>query len=124
MLRRPSRGNKFNAKRALGRSGRMYDSTAERDRADQLKMLEDLKEIEELREQTRVELEEGIHYRTDFDYLEKGRRVFEDVKGVETERFRLICKLWRLHGPGPLRILKRAGRAQKFQVTKIINPIQ
>lgn len=114
--------NKYGAKKTLGSSGRMYDSRAERDRGEQLRLLQIAGEISDLREQTRVELEPGIFYRSDFDYIEKGRRVFEDVKGVMTERFRLICSIWKIHGPAPLRIVKRAKYGGSFCITKTVYP--
>lgn len=120
MLRKTS--NKYGAIKALGSSGRLYDSTAERDRAEQLQLLAMSLEIEDIHEQRRIELEPDIFFRVDFDYLEKGRRVYEEVKGVMTERFRLICNIWRLHGPGPLRILKRKNREAPFQVIRTILP--
>ena len=52
----------------------------------------------------------------------KGRRVYEDVKGVMTERFRIICQIWRHHGLGPLRITKRDGRGGRFKIVKTVNP--
>ncbi len=99
---------------------RVYDSGAERARAIELDCLQKTRKIKDLREQTVIELETGINYKTDFDYIEAGRRVFEDVKGPMSERFRIICHLWKLHGPGPLRILKRAGVGRSFRVTRTI----
>jgi hypothetical protein len=99
---------------------RVYDSGAERARAIELDSSQKAGEIKDLREQTVVHLETGINYKTDFDYLEKGRRVFEDVKGPMSERFRMLCHLWKIHGPGPLRILKRAGVGRPFRVTRTI----
>ena len=69
-----------------------------------------------------VDLVAEITYRPDFDYLEAGRRVYEDVKGVETEAFRLKCKLWRHFGPGPLRVLKRKGTRAAFAVVREVLP--
>lgn len=114
------RRNKFGAVKTRGTSGRLFDSKAERDRAEELMLLERAGEIRDLVEQPRVELEPGIRFKPDFSYVERGRLVHEDVKGVETERFRLIKKLWRLHGPSVLRITKRRSRKAGFQVTQEI----
>ena len=115
--------NKYGAKKAKGfTTGRMYDSTAERDRAEILNLLQVAGEISDLKEQTVIELMTGVKYRPDFDYEENGRRVYEDVKGVMTERFRIICAIWRHHGPGPLRITKRDGRGGRFKIVKTVNP--
>ncbi len=114
--------NKYHAKRALW-NGRWYDSTAERDYALELDALARAGEISELQMQPRVELDRGIFYKPDFCFQEHGRYVWVDVKGVETERFRLLCKLWRNRGPGPLRIIKRAGRRSSFVVVREIMPL-
>lgn len=113
------RRSKYGARRtaALGRS---FDSGAEADRGGELTLLEQAGELAGLTFQPRLELEPGIFYKPDFSYVERGRVVYEDVKGVETERFRLIKKLWRLHGPGPLRITKRASRRDGFRVVQEI----
>jgi hypothetical protein len=127
-----TRPNKFGARRAVDHNGRTYDSTAERDRAEELSLLEQAGEIRNLQAQPRIELERGIFYKPDFAYDEvryahrsegrAWRTIHEDVKGVVTERFRLICKLWALHGPGPLRITQRSGRKAGFRVTREILP--
>lgn len=114
MIRKPIE-KKINLRRA-------YDSGAERARATELVAMEKAGEIEDLKEQTAVQLVTGIFYKTDFDYVEKGRRVFEDVKGPMSERFRMLCHLWRQFGKGPLRILKRAGEGRPFRVTRTIFP--
>lgn len=101
----------------------LRDSGAENDRARELACLQKMGKIKDLREQTSVELESGIRYRTDFDYLEEKRRVYENVTGITSERFRIIEKLWRLHGPGPLRLVKRKDRTRPFKVTRTIHPI-
>lgn len=116
------RSNKYGAKKAVGWTGQLFDSTAERDRFEQLRLLMLAGEIQDLRTQTRVELEPDIFYRTDFDYMELGRQVYEEVKGVETERFRLLCKIWKLHGPGPLRVLKRSRSTLPFKTVRTILP--
>lgn len=121
LARSPAR-NKFNAKRAPGPWGRMYDSLAERDFALELAALETAREISDVQTQPRIELEPGIFFKPDFSWLERGRRVYCDVKGVTTARFHLICKLWRLHGPGPLRIVKRARQRNRFVTVREILP--
>lgn len=99
----------------------LRDSGAENDRARELASLQKAGKIKDLHEQTVVELEPGITYRTDFDYIAKGRRAYENVTGITSERFRMIMKLWRLHGPGPLLLVKRKSRNRAFQVTRIIS---
>lgn len=113
--------NKYGAKQTLA-LGRRFDSGAEAARAAELSLLERAGAIADLVFQPRVELEPGIFYRPDFAYRERGRVVWEDVKGVETERFRLIKRLWRLHGGGPLRITKRSGIRGGFRVVQEVLP--
>ena len=90
-------------------AGRRFDSKLERNRATELVLLERAGEISDLRFQPTYELVECIKYRADFDYMEDGRRVVEEIKGFEGERWRIVKKLWKHHGEFPLRILKDAG---------------
>lgn len=108
-------GNKYNAKKAQGfTSGKMYDSKAERDRAEYLKKVETDGEVSDFMEHPKVQLTKYQTYKPDFVYMENGRLVFEDVKGAETERFKINIKLWRERGPGVLRISKRQGKYGKW----------
>ena len=114
------RKHKYNAKR-LFRDGRVWDSTGEYERYAQLKLIAFAGEISELECQPTYELTRArIKYRADYTYIENGRRISEDFKGVRTPRFNIICKLWRYYGPHLLRITgrKRGG----FTVTKEIMP--
>ena len=52
--------------------------------------------------------EARVFLRVDFSYLEDGVRVFEEVKGFETEGWRIKRALWKVYGPGELRVMKRA----------------
>jgi predicted nuclease of restriction endonuclease-like RecB superfamily len=117
------RGNKYKAKKALF-NGRMYDSTAERDYRLFLDTLLKAGEISDLNEQTTIDLHAGIRYKPDFDFIQDGERVYIDVKGFETEVFRLKCKLWKFHGPGKLRIVKRGGARYPWKVIKTIIPME
>ena len=111
--------NKYGANKTMF-GGRIYDSAAEADRAAELVLLFKAGEIGGWSQQPRVELVAGIFYRPDFAYIERGRLIFEDVKGVATDRFRIICKLWREFGPGLLRVTKRRSRKSGFMVVKEI----
>lgn len=122
--------NKYHAKRAaLFPGGKLYASTAERDYAGQLRLLEQAGDIAELVEQPTVTFYAGFNYRPDFAFLDcavgakaQGTRVYCDVKGVTTDRFRLVKAAWRLFGPGYLQIVQRAGRRQAFRVVEEIPP--
>lgn len=82
----------------------VFDSIAESKRYKELKLLEQAGEISELELQPRFLLQEGfkkngktfrkIEYIADFQYIENGRLVIEDVKGKETEVFKLKRKLF------------------------------
>ena len=116
--------NKYGARPARGLlTGRRFDSTAERDRGEELAALAVLGEIRALVFQPRLELEPSVYYKPDFSYERRDgdgwRLLYEEVKGVEDGRFRLLRKLWRLHGPAPLVILKRTGRAVAWQTEQI-----
>jgi hypothetical protein len=101
---------------------RSFDSGGEAARAMHLRLLQRAGEISGLQFQVTYHLTEArIGYRADFVYQEKGRTVAEDFKGVETERFKLICRLWRFYGPCLLRVTKRAKRGG-FRVAQEIPP--
>jgi hypothetical protein len=121
--------NKYNAKKVRGAiTGRMYDSKAEADYRIRLQADVDDKKIANLFEQTVVNLA-GVNYRTDFDFDELtptgeiDRHIWLEVKGAEGERFRVIKQLWRYHGPGILRIVRRKHAKAPFQIVKEIWPL-
>lgn len=117
--------NKFGAKRtgSLAFGGRVFDSKGEKERAEQLLLMEKAGFITGLKLQPTVLLTEAeISYKPDFYYVENdGTPVYEDFKGVESERFRIIKKLWAHYGPEHLLITKKRG-PNKFVVQKRITP--
>lgn len=96
-------GSKYHAKRTCV-DGITFDSKREADRYLVLKGMEEDGAIEDLRRQVRYELVpafdvDGRHYRpvcyvADFVYVEDGRTVVEDVKGMRTDVYRLKSKLF------------------------------
>jgi hypothetical protein len=105
--------NKFHA-RPVTDAGIRFDSLAEHRRWCELRLLEQAGEIRDLRVHPRYELlpkeggERAVHYTPDFDYLEGGKRVAEDVKGgpTATPVFRLKATMFRRRYPGiELRII-------------------
>lgn len=84
--------------------GTTFDSRKEADRYLVLKGMEEDGLIEDLRRQVRYELlpafdVDGRHYRpvfyvADFVYVEDGKEVVEDVKGMRTDVYRLKSKLF------------------------------
>jgi len=85
---------KFRARRTNG-----YASKSEYARSVELKELEDQGVIDGLEEQVPFEIQpdgcERIRYIADFTYYEKGEYIVEDVKGVQTDVFRLKAKLFK-----------------------------
>lgn len=95
--------SKYHAKRTTV-DGITFDSRREADRYLVLKGMEEDGLIEDLRRQVRYELipafdVDGRHYRpvfyvADFVYVEDGKEVVEDVKGMRTDVYRLKSKLF------------------------------
>ncbi|MFA6270299.1 MAG: DUF1064 domain-containing protein [Candidatus Paceibacterota bacterium] len=82
-----------------------FDSQAELARYHELKLMERNGDIDSLTVHPVFPLMEGfmyqgkkirgISYEADFSYYENGEHVVEDVKGVETEGFKLKSKLFK-----------------------------
>lgn len=97
------RASKYHAKKATV-DGITFDSRKEADRYLTLKAMEEEGLIGDLRRQVRYELVpafdvDGRHYRpvfyvADFVYVEDGKTVVEDVKGMKTDVYRLKSKLF------------------------------
>nr|UVX82244.1 MAG: Protein of unknown function (DUF1064) [Bacteriophage sp.] len=95
-------GSKYHARKTTV-DGITFDSKREADRYLVLKGMEEDGTIEDLRRQVRYELVPafdvgGRHYRpvyyvADFVYVEDGKEVVEDVKGMVTDVYRLKRKL-------------------------------
>ena len=95
----------------------IFDSTKEAKRYRELKLLEMAGEISNLELQPRFLLQESfkkngktyrkIEYVADFKYIEKGKTIVEDVKGIQTDVFKLKHKLFEKKYPDlELRIIK------------------
>lgn len=105
--------NKFGA-RKVALDGYTFDSQAEARRYLELKTLAAQGHIQALAVHPRFVLQEpfrtrkgerirAIHYKADFEYVEHGVRVVEDVKGgraTQTAAFRLKRKLFMKRYPG------------------------
>jgi hypothetical protein len=95
--------SKYHAKKTVV-DGITFDSRKEADRYLVLKGMEEDGAIEGLHRQVRYELVpafdvDGRHYRpvyyvADFVYVEDGKTVVEDVKGMRTDVYRLKSKLF------------------------------
>lgn len=91
--------------------GRRFDSKAEANRYSELCLLQRAGVISDLECQPRYVVGTGKRppvYVGDFAYIESGRLIVEDVKGVQTPVFRLKAKLFRERYPDiELRIIER-----------------
>lgn len=95
--------SKYHA-RKMTVDGITFDSRREAYRYLELKGMEEGGAIEDLRRQVRYELVpafdvDGRHYRpiyyvADFVYVEDGKEVVEDVKGMRTDVYKLKSKLF------------------------------
>ncbi len=125
-LRVPKRTkNKYGAVKARSvLTKRWYDSKAERDFRNWLFAREQWGEVRDIQEQVTIELDSGIKWKCDFLYFDIKRdgELYAEVKGAETERFRMVKKLWLYHGPGLLQIWKRRGADKPFVVAQEIMP--
>lgn len=67
--------------------GIRFDSTKEARRYRELKLMEAQGKISELKLQPKFELVLKCKYKADFQYIENGARVVEDVKGYKTREY-------------------------------------
>ena len=82
----------------------VFDSAKEAKRYKELKLLERAGEISNLELQPRFLLQESfrkngrvyrmIEYIADFQYIENGKTIVEDVKGIQTDVFKLKHKIF------------------------------
>ena len=82
----------------------VFDSIAESRRYKELKLLERVGKIQNLELQPHFLLQEAfkkngrtfrkIEYIADFKYIENGKTIVEDVKGIQTDVFKLKHKLF------------------------------
>lgn len=80
-------------------------------------------EIRNICRQVRVELtRSAIATKIDFSFIDvhTEEQIFCEAKGIKTERYRLIEKLWRCYGPGPLQVW--GGNYKKPQLMNTIVP--
>lgn len=96
------RHGKYNAKKVVI-DGIEFDSTWEGKRYSQIKILEKSGEVKDLKLQVpfRLEVNDSLicTYIADFVYLEDGKQVVEDAKGVKTPEYLLKKKLMKaIHG--------------------------
>ena len=119
------RGNKFNAQACYTElfpilRGIRFGSKVERDYGLILAARQLAGEITGLRCHPTFHLGPArISYKADFGCFENGMAIAIEVKGVMTERFRMVCRLWAVHGPCELRVVRRC-RGQGMKVVQAI----
>lgn len=95
----------------------IFDSIQESRRYKELKLLLRAGEISDLQLQPKFLLQEGfkkngktyrkIEYIADFQYIERGKTIVEDVKGIQTDVFKLKHKIFeKLYPDLELKIIK------------------
>lgn len=108
--------NKYRNKKVIV-DGKEFDSKKEGDRYKELRLLERAGEISDLELQPRFLLQDKfkkngktyrkIEYVADFKYIENGKVIVEDVKGMQTDVFKLKHKIFEKVYPDlELRIIK------------------
>ena len=98
-------GSKYGNRKLTAPDGQKFDSVKEYHRYGCLRLLERAGAISNLRRQVKYELipkqagERVCNYIADFTYMEDGKLVVEDVKGVKTDAYKIKKKLmlW-VHG--------------------------
>ena len=105
-IKRPRR-NKYNANPTVYRGWR-FDSKAEAEYAKILDALKGRLHVLWWLRQVPIDLNEDDRYRVDFLVCyDDGTLEAVEVKGMETDRFRRIRRLWLKYGPFPLKIVKK-----------------
>lgn len=108
--------NKYRNKKVIV-DGKEFDSKKEGNRYKELRLLERVGEISNLELQPRFLLQDKfkkngktyrkIEYVADFKYIENGKKIVEDVKGIQTDVFKLKHKIFEKVYPDlELRIIK------------------
>lgn len=95
--------NKYRNKKVIV-DEKEFDSKREGNRYKELKLLERAGEIKDLELQPRFLLQDSfkkngrtfrkIEYVADFKYIENGKTIVEDVKGIQTDVFKLKHKIF------------------------------
>jgi hypothetical protein len=107
---------KYHAVRSASSCGRSFASKGERDCFEMLKLLERAGKIDTIECQVTTPLTGGINHKTDFRYwdLKESEHVWVEYKGFIDQRWRDIKKLWRLFGPGRLKVYGGYGLKMKL----------
>jgi len=112
--------HKYSAKKTE-RDGRTFDSKAEASLYDILWLREKAGEITELKCQVQIHLTRAkVIYKPDFSFIENDTLIYAEFKGCPTPSWNIKKRLWKVYGPGPLRIY--GGKAGYVRFTEEIIP--
>lgn len=91
--------NKYNNKFAVSKDGGTFQSQKERDRYEELRLLEKADIVQDLKTQVRFAMSINgckiCTYVADFTYTEAGKQIAEDSKGCKTPVYNLKAKMFR-----------------------------
>jgi len=91
--------------------GHRFDSSAEAEYYQNLKLMARAGELEILELQPKIYLTKArILYTPDFKILQNDETVYIDVKGARTTAFAIKERLWKHYGAGKLRLIKKSGK--------------
>ena len=110
--------HKYNAVKSNGFASKLENAVY-----DILKLREKAGEIKNIQCQDAVELTDAkIRCKIDFSFIDckSKKKVYCESKGVITERWRIIKKLWQIFGPGKLEIWK--GNYKNPKMVEIVIP--
>jgi len=101
-------------------AGRSFDSKAESHCFSFLQALEKAGEIRDIETQQTIPLVAGIRLRVDYVFfdIKLNEQVFGEYKGFETPEWLLKKKLWKVFGPGRLRIFM--GNWPRYKIEELI----
>lgn len=114
------RGNKYGAEKVKD-GARTYDSKLEHEMHGLLKLMERAGLIKNIRHHpAAIELIGKVKYKIDFIVfdIKRGMDIGIEAKGIETERFKVICQMWPACGPMPMQVWKKE-RNRLYMVKEI-----
>ena len=94
-----------------------FDSKGEANHHAGLALREKAGEISGLKTQVQVHLTDArILYKPDFFYFDNSLEecVWEEYKGIETPVWRIKRRLWKVYGPGRLRVVYSSGKMEEL----------
>lgn len=101
--------NKYGNIKTHTEHGFLFDSKLESAGYGYLLLLQQNKEIKNIRVKPNITLTEAkIRMIPDFVafHIEMGQDVYYELKGFETDVWRIKLRLWKVYGPGPLQVIR------------------